>query len=128
MSDRLFDPPPVFTERQVQTGLQEALTHYGWKWVFVRRMQTPDGRWLTGTSDAGWLDLTAFKPPYIAAIEVKSLKGRVTPGQHEWLRIWYACGAFAWVLDPRMDRAAVARWLADPSTAPLSHGWNPADP
>jgi hypothetical protein len=120
---QLFEVPQSLSEKAFQKMVTDRLTEEGYNWVFVRKMRTPDGRWLTGTSDAGWLDLTALRGPHILAIELKSAKGKPTPGQIKWLNAWHRTAAFAWLLDPSDSLQAIANWIHDPSKAPVRYGW-----
>jgi hypothetical protein len=123
MTDQLFASAAAMNERRFQTVLQKGLTREGWSWVFVRRMRTPDGRWLTGTSDAGWPDLCCLRGGHVLIIEVKSSKGKPTPGQLKWLRRWYDTGAICWVLNPTDSWQWIANGLAHPETAERRYGW-----
>lgn len=121
--DQLFQVPEAQTEREYQSSFQRLLTREGWLWVYVRRMRTPDGRWMTGTSDPGWLDILALRRGFVLAAEMKSATGKVRPDQLKWLKGWYESDAFAWVLNPKDDRQQIANWVTYPESAPKRYGW-----
>jgi hypothetical protein len=121
---RLFTPPPAPTGRQWERTIEKGLDHCNYRWTHVRRMRTPDGRWLTGTSSPGFVDYLALRE-VVLAIECKTGSGRVEPAQVGWLTSFYEAGAYAWVVRPRDDWARLAAWIADPSTAPRVHGFTP---
>ena len=126
---RLFEPAKPETEREFQTKIQEMLDREGWTWMYVRKMRTPDGRYLTGTSDSGWLDLFALRGPWILVIEVKvrnpKLKGVISDGQVKWLNLWHQTNVLVWVLWPKDNRQQIANWVHAPETAPKVYGWVP---
>ena len=116
--------PPTQTEREFQTALQEVLGRERYAWQHVFRMQTAKGAWRTSTTANGWPDLVAFRGETLLAIECKGAKGRMEPGQVEWLERFHALGyAYAWVLRPTDDLQAIANWIHRPATAPRRHGW-----
>ena len=54
-----------------------------------------DGResWRTPVQgDPGFPDLILLKPPYLLVLELKSEKGKATPGQLEWLELFGKLG------------------------------------
>lgn len=63
-------------EREFQALIVEAAGYLGW-----RVYHTYDAR----RSQPGWPDLILLRPPVLLALELKTERGRVRPGQLEWL-------------------------------------------
>lgn len=126
---RLFEPPPVLSEREWQSVLQRALDREGWRWQHVFAMRTHSGQWRSSTTASGWPDLVCYRPPWTLAIEVKAQKGIIGPAQVPWLETFAEIpNGLAWVLRPADDWQVIARWIARPWIAPRVHGFQPTRP
>ena len=51
-------------------------------------------------SEKGYPDLMCIRPPRLIVVEVKTLKGRLTPEQKKWLEWFKACGVETYVWRP----------------------------
>jgi hypothetical protein len=120
----LFDPPPVLSERQYQSQIQQLLTREGWRWQHVYRMKDPHGRWRTSTTATGWPDLVCLRGEWILAIEVKAAKGKPTDIQLGWLAAFAAIpNGLAWLLSPKDNRQQISNWIHAPGIADRRYGW-----
>jgi hypothetical protein len=99
-------------QRAVTAGLTEKLWQqqvldiahlYGW-----RSYHTHDSR----RSTAGYPDLTLIRPPRLVFAELKSMRGRISTDQQQWLDELHACPgveAYLWRPDQLEQVAAVLR-------------------
>lgn len=73
----------AMTEAQLFESVRDHLNTFGWLWY-----HTYDSR----RSNGGFPDIIAVKDGRLLAVELKSMKGQVTPEQRSWqLAIWI-CG------------------------------------
>lgn len=75
------DVASSMTEDELLTGLTDAMTLAGWRWMHILRS---DG---VTVGSSGWPDLVAVHPdrPYVIAWELKGYRTPVTPDQAAWL-------------------------------------------
>lgn len=84
-------------EAEFGTVVENLLDLYGWRWYHA-----PDNRPVTARSGkryvqrvrAGFLDYIALRGPELLVIELKSARGRLGPGQAEWLEAWRDFGRY----------------------------------
>jgi VRR-NUC domain len=74
----------------------------GWKTLHIRPARTASGDWRTPVSGdgVGFPDLIAVKGDRIIAAELKTTKGRLGPGQREWLAALAAAGVEVFIWTP----------------------------
>ena len=119
-----------YRNSMTEADLQDALAHlmqlYGYSVVHWRPGRRKQGGWVVPiTYDGkGWPDLVGFHPATgtIIAIECKSVTGRVTPEQTDWLETMAACGIRTFVAKPSNyhDIAETIETLASGSPSQLS--------
>jgi hypothetical protein len=93
------------SERQFQRNITDAAEQFGWHWLHVRKsVGRRDGAaaWQTTTNISGWLDLLLWheRQHRVAAAEVKSETGRVTPEQETVIASLAAAGLETYVWYP----------------------------
>jgi hypothetical protein len=93
-------------ERQWQEAVEELLREGGWAYIHLR-----DSRRQRAT---GWPDLFAVKGDKAIAIELKTMRGRVTPEQSRWLALLREAGISTYVWRPtqfdEVRRALLGDW------------------
>jgi hypothetical protein len=73
------------TEADFSTQVEGLLNLSGWRWHHSRPARTKDG-WVTPISgDPGIPDIIAVRGDELIWIELKSERGRLTPGQYAWI-------------------------------------------
>lgn len=90
--------PPSEAEWQAQ--VVQLANMGGWRHMHVRRTIGKGNRWTTGTSVAGWPDLTLWKADRLIFAELKTDKGKVTADQRAILDSLEAAGADVYVWRP----------------------------
>lgn len=71
-------PARHLTEAQFQRQVTDLLTLYGWLWTHTSDSRTVQGH-------AGVPDILAVRDGRLAVIELKTARGRLRPGQRDWL-------------------------------------------
>ena len=73
-------------EQELQATLVEACRVLGYRVAHFRPARTAHG-WRTPMSgDVGFPDLVCARPGRVFALELKAARGRLGPGQQEWLQ------------------------------------------
>jgi hypothetical protein len=73
------------SEAQLQQAIVEAARLFGWLVFHARPAQTKRGWRTPMLGDRGFPDLVVAKPERCLALELKSDRGPLRPGQREWL-------------------------------------------
>jgi hypothetical protein len=76
----------------------DTLDLHGWSWIHHRPARRAHGQWATatqGNSARGWPDIFAVRGPRAIALELKTITGRVTTEQTDWLERLRAAGVEA---------------------------------
>lgn len=94
--------PPI-TERSFLKQVTQLAVTLGW-----RCYHTQLSKW----SEAGWPDLALARPPRLLLVELKSEKGKLTPGQQEWLELLRSCNGVEVHLWRPSDWERITRTLA----------------
>lgn len=91
------------SEKELQKAVVDAARRHGWRLAHFRASQSPKGNWLTAqTGDPGFPDLILVRKGRMLAVELKSDKGKLGPGQQQWLTmITMVEGADAYVWRPK---------------------------
>lgn len=78
---------PNCDENSFEDALIALAVHYGWRCHAERRARTADGNVITAIKGhRGYPDVTLVHPTHgIIFAELKSAKGRMGPGQPEWI-------------------------------------------
>lgn len=87
--------PDGLSEAVFQTYVVDLAKAYGWRVHHQRPSPDSNGRWRNHIAgDVGFPDLVLAKPGHcVIHAELKSTKGRLRPGQQEWLE---ALGGHLW--------------------------------
>jgi hypothetical protein len=101
MAAKMADPWPI-TEKQFQDQVIALAILHGWKAHHVRPGMTSKGAWMTQVQGhVGFPDLVLAHPIHGALfVEIKTLKGRLTEAQVDWLRTLDAAGLETYVWRP----------------------------
>lgn len=101
--------PERVSEGQWKEIVKALLAGYGWKWSHFPPGKTVRGKWITAGSP-GFPDFMAVKGSRVIFLELKTVKGKLRPGQGPWLRCLQAVGGNveAWVVTPAQARHLVA--------------------
>jgi len=94
---------PKMSETEFKDILISVAKRYGWLVHHDLPAQNSRGRWATHVQgDAGFPDLILLHPNSgkLFAIELKSEKGKTTPGQKRWLMAFEKSGIYNTVLKP----------------------------
>jgi len=94
---------PKMSESDFKDILINVAKRYGWLVHHDLPAQNSRGRWATHVQgDAGFPDLLLIHPNSgkLFAIELKSEKGKLTPGQKRWLLAFEKSGIYNAVLKP----------------------------
>lgn len=86
------------TEDDLLTGIIDALNVGGWLWTHTRRSDLGQTMGMPGVPDI--IAVHPTRRTQIVALELKSAKGRMRPGQLEWLTAMRDNGADARVVTP----------------------------
>src|SRR3990167_179988 len=90
------------SEKQLQESVRQCAIRNGWKFFHPLWMQR---------SDPGWPDCVMIRGARLVVAELKTMTGKVTPAQQEWLDAWRATGAAeVYVLRP-CDLDAIQKTL-----------------
>jgi hypothetical protein len=88
------------SERDFQTTVVDACRLLGWKVAHFRSARTAHG-WRTPlTGDVGFPDLICARPGRALALELKAARGRLGPGQQEWLEALHGAQVHAQLVTP----------------------------
>ena len=93
----------AMSESDFKDILISVAKRYGWLVHHDLPAQNSRGRWMTNVQgDAGFPDLLLLHPSSgkLFAIELKSDKGKLTPGQKRWLMAFEKSGIYNAVLKP----------------------------
>jgi hypothetical protein len=95
----------VLTESQFLGFVTDLAKWCGWLVFHPTPALTPGGQWRTHyTGHAGFPDLVLVhrdRWPHVIFAELKTERGRVTPGQRQWLNTLDDAGAYAVVWRPQ---------------------------
>jgi len=72
----------LITEKQFRQQVIDMAKMFGWKCYFT---------WASIHSPRGIPDLVLCRPPRLVLAELKTMKGKVTPHQQEWLDLLEQC-------------------------------------
>lgn len=109
-------PEPV-RERDFQDAVIQLAKLNNWMVHHQRPARTKDGSWRTAVQgDAGWPDLILVRDGRMIIAELKSEKGKLTPGQEDWLRAiddvkLASGGAVQWAIWRPSHWPEIERWL-----------------
>ena len=99
------------TERQLSKAVVELAERLGWRVFTISHTKAAGLRSHTGL---GYPDLTMVRRGRLMFVELKAEKGRMRPGQEEWLQDLRAAGAWTHVWRPEDWRSGhVETWLRD---------------
>jgi hypothetical protein len=103
-------------EQELQATIVEACRVLGYRVAHFRPAQTAHG-WRTPMSgDVGFPDLICARPGRVLALELKAARGRLGPGQAEWLQALDGGLVEARVVRPaELDELLVLLAARDPS-------------
>ncbi len=91
------------SERDFQRALFDYAESQDWKvhYIYKSAQRLKDGSY-RGMGTAGWPDLFMARTSdrRLIALELKSMKGKATPAQEEWLQIMAICGVETDVVRP----------------------------
>ena len=88
-------------EKDFQRAVQDALSIFGWRWAHYRAARTEQG-WRTPLSgDPGLPDLISVRGERLLYAELKSARGRLGPGQGEWLAALAGAGVETYLWRPQ---------------------------
>ena len=106
------------TEAEFQRAVMELAKWCGWLTYHPRPAQT-GGRWSTAyTGDAGFPDLVlAHRDRGTIFAELKTQRGRPTPGQRAWLNVLEDAGQEAYLWCPEHWDAITARLMGEENRA-----------
>lgn len=118
-------------EASFGTAVENLLDLYGWRWFHA-----PDNRPVTARSGRryvqrvrpGFPDYVALRGPELLVIELKTARGRLGPGQAEWLEAWRAFGeAVELTVTTANDTKRLTRDELPAWPRLEVHLWRPAD-
>jgi hypothetical protein len=103
-------------EQELQATIVEACRVLGYRVAHFRPARTAHG-WRTPMSgDVGFPDLVCARPGRVFALELKAARGRLGPGQQEWLQALDGGLVEARVVRPaELDELLVLLAARDPS-------------
>jgi hypothetical protein len=103
-------------EQELQATIVEACRVLGYRVAHVRPARTAHG-WRTPMSgDVGFPDLICARPGRVLALELKAARGRLGPGQSQWLQALEGGLVHAQVVRPaELDELLVLLGARDPS-------------
>ncbi len=89
------------TEAQFTRSVLDLMRLTGWRSMHIHPARTMDG-WRTPVSGdgVGWPDIVAVKADRLLAVELKVGRGRLGPGQREWLAALATAGVEVAVWTP----------------------------
>lgn len=88
------------TEAELQATIVDACRLLGYRVAHFRPARTAHGWRTPMTGDAGFPDLVCARPGRAFALELKTARGRLGPGQAEWLQALHGATVHAQVVQP----------------------------
>jgi hypothetical protein len=88
------------SERELQATIVDACRVLGYRVAHFRPARTVHGWRTPMTGDIGFPDLVCARPGRVLALELKAARGRLGPGQAEWLRALQGAVVHAQVVTP----------------------------
>jgi hypothetical protein len=104
------------SEHELQATIVDACRVLGYRVAHFRPARTASGWCTPMTGDEGFPDLICARPGRVLALELKAARGRLGPGQAEWLEAMQGAIVHAKVVRPaELDELLALLAARDPS-------------
>lgn len=118
-------------ESALAIKVEHLLDLYGWRWFHApdnRPIQAASGRTYVQVVRRGFPDYIALRGPELLVIELKRERGRLGPGQAEWLEAWRTfAGALELTVTTANDAKRLTRDEVPAWPVAEVYIWRPSD-